>query len=44
VTEKVKFIENAEAVPLATETVPAMPVKASVDPVKEPGPKKTAEV
>jgi hypothetical protein len=43
-TEKVKFIENAEVVPLATETVPAMPVEASVDPVKESGPKKTTEV
>jgi hypothetical protein len=42
-TEKVKFIENVEVVPLATEIVPAMPVEASVDPVKEPGSKKTEE-
>jgi hypothetical protein len=41
--EKVKFIESAEAIPLATETVPAMLVEASVDPVKELGPKRTAE-
>jgi hypothetical protein len=39
----VKFIESAKVVPLATETVPATPVEASVDPVKEPGPKKTTE-
>jgi hypothetical protein len=39
-TEKVKFIESVEAVPLATEIVPAMPVEASVDPVEEPGRKK----
>jgi hypothetical protein len=39
-TEKVKFIESIEAVPLATETAPAMPVEASVDPVEEPGAKK----
>ena len=39
-TEKVKFIESVEAVPLAMEIVPAMPVEASVDPVEEPGRKK----
>jgi hypothetical protein len=33
----VKFIENVEVVPLATEIVPAMPVEPSVDPVEEPG-------
>jgi hypothetical protein len=42
-TEKVEFIESAEVVPLATETAPAMPDEASVDPVEEPGTKKTAE-
>ena len=36
-TEKVKFIESPEAIPLATKTTPAMPVKTSVDPVEEPG-------
>ena len=42
-TEKVKLVESAEVIPLAMETVPAMPAEVSVDPVKEPGPKKTAE-
>jgi hypothetical protein len=42
-TKEVKFIESAEVVPLATETIPAMPIEANVDPVKEPGPKKTAK-
>jgi hypothetical protein len=41
-TEKVKLVESAEVIPLAMETVPAMPAEVSVDPVKEPGPKKTA--
>jgi hypothetical protein len=40
---EVKFIESVEAIPLAIETVPAMLVEASVDPVKELGPKKTTE-
>jgi hypothetical protein len=35
--EKVKFIESAEAVPLAMKTVLAKSVEASVNPVKEPG-------
>jgi hypothetical protein len=42
-TEKVKLVESAEAIPLAMETVPATPVEVGVDPVKELGPKKTAE-
>jgi hypothetical protein len=39
----VKFIENVESVPLATKIVPTMPAEASVDPVEEPGSKKTEE-
>jgi hypothetical protein len=42
-TEKVKLVESAEVIPLAMETVPSTPAEVSVDPVKEPGPKKTAE-
>jgi hypothetical protein len=41
--EKVKVIESAEVVPLATEITLAMPVEASVDPVEEPGIKKMTE-
>jgi hypothetical protein len=41
--KKVKFIESVEAVPLAMETVSAMPVEASVDPVEELKTKKIAE-
>jgi hypothetical protein len=39
----VELVESAEVIPLAMETVPATPVEVSVDPVKELGPKKTAE-
>jgi hypothetical protein len=42
-TWKVELVESAKVIPLAMETVPAMPVEVSVDPVKEPGPKKTVE-
>jgi hypothetical protein len=42
-TEKLKFVESAEVIPLTSETVPVVPVEVSVDPVKEPGPKKTIE-
>jgi hypothetical protein len=41
--EKVKFIGSVKAIPLATETAPAMPVEASVNPVEDPGTKKMAE-
>jgi hypothetical protein len=41
--KKVKFIESVEAVPLAMETVSAMPLEASVDPVEELKTKKIAE-
>jgi hypothetical protein len=30
-----KLIESAEAAPLATETAPAVPIEASVGPIKE---------
>jgi hypothetical protein len=39
----VKLVESVESIPLAMETVPAMPAEVSADPVKEPGPKKTLE-
>jgi hypothetical protein len=42
-TEKVKLVESVEAIPLAMETVPAMPAEVSADPVKELGPKKIVE-
>jgi hypothetical protein len=42
-TEKVKLVESAVVIPLAMETVPATPAEVGVGPVKEPGPKKTAE-
>jgi hypothetical protein len=38
-----KLIKSAEAIPLATETAPAMPIEASADPVKEPESEKAAE-
>jgi hypothetical protein len=42
-TKKVKFVENVEVIPLATETTLSMLVEVSVDPVGEPGTKKTVE-
>jgi hypothetical protein len=38
-----KLIERTEAAPLAIETAPVMPIKASADPVKEPESEKAAE-
>jgi hypothetical protein len=38
-----KLIESVEAVPSATEIAPAMPIKTSVGPVKEPKSEKVAE-
>jgi hypothetical protein len=40
---KVKLVESVEVIPLAMEIVHATPVEVSVDPIKEPGPKKTTE-
>jgi hypothetical protein len=37
-----KLIQSAEAISVATESAPAMPTEASVNPVEEPGTKKTA--
>jgi hypothetical protein len=37
-----KLIEKAKTVPLATETAPAMPMKAIANPAKEPESKKEA--
>lgn len=34
-TEKMEIAEHAEAIPLASEIIPAMAVEASVDPVEE---------
>jgi hypothetical protein len=42
-TEKVKFVESVEVVPLAMEQIVAMPFEVSVDPVEEPGTKKIVE-
>jgi hypothetical protein len=41
--EATMLIESAEATPLAMESAPAMSIKASADPVKEPKSEKTAE-
>ena len=38
-----KLIESVEAGPLAIEVASVMPIKASVGPVEEPGPKETVE-
>jgi hypothetical protein len=38
-----KLIERVEAIPLATEIAPVMPIEASVDPVKEPESEKAAK-
>jgi hypothetical protein len=38
-----KLIESSEAAPLPTETAPAMPIKASIGPIKEPESGKAAE-
>jgi hypothetical protein len=34
-TEKMEIVVHAEAIPLASETIPPVEVEASVDPVEE---------